>query len=90
MLLAALCGMVNQHQQQIIEFQNAQIDTLLKQLGKKLLLSNAGVSAETRQVVMRYKDFGTTEKHYGAPPIGLECWPGTCGQIGSLCTKTAH
>ena len=37
-LLACLCGLVNQRQQQIIEFQNAQIDTLLKQLGKKRLL----------------------------------------------------
>ncbi len=39
-LLAALCGMVNQRQQQIIEFQNAQIETLLKELGKKRLLLN--------------------------------------------------
>ncbi len=38
MLLAALCGMVNQRQQQIIEFQNAQIEALLKKLGKKRLL----------------------------------------------------
>ncbi|HIF01648.1 MAG TPA: helix-turn-helix domain-containing protein [Fuerstia sp.] len=37
-LLAALCGMVNQRQQQIIEFQNAQIETLLKKFGKKRLL----------------------------------------------------
>ena len=37
-LLAALCGMVNQRQQQIIEFQNAQIETLLKKLEKKRLL----------------------------------------------------
>ncbi len=37
-LLAALCGMVNERQQQIIEFQNAQIETLLKKLGKKRLL----------------------------------------------------
>ena len=37
-LLAALCAMVNQRQQQIIEFQNAQIETLLKKLGKKRLL----------------------------------------------------
>jgi putative transposase len=37
-LLAALCGIVNQRQQQIIEFQNAQIETLLKKLGKKRLL----------------------------------------------------
>jgi len=36
--LAARCGMVNQRQQQIIEFQNAQIETLLKKLGKKRLL----------------------------------------------------
>jgi putative transposase len=32
--------MVNQRQQQIIEFQNAQIETLLKKLGKKRLLLN--------------------------------------------------
>ena len=37
-LLAALCGLVNQREQQIIEFQNAQIEALLKQLGKKRLL----------------------------------------------------
>ena len=37
-LLAALCGLVNQRQQQIIQFQNAQIEALLKKLGKKRLL----------------------------------------------------
>ena len=37
-MLAALCGLVNQRQQEIIEFQNAQIEALLKQLGKKRLL----------------------------------------------------
>jgi hypothetical protein len=37
-LLAAFCGMVNQRQQQIIEFQNAQIKTLLQKPGKKRLL----------------------------------------------------
>jgi hypothetical protein len=37
-LLAALSAMVNQRQQQIIEFQNAQIEALLKKLGKKRLL----------------------------------------------------
>lgn len=39
-LLATICGLVNQRQQQIIEFQNAQIEALLKQLGKKHLLLN--------------------------------------------------
>ena len=39
-LLACLCGLVNQRQQQIIEFQNAQIEAILKQLGKKRLLLN--------------------------------------------------
>ena len=39
-LLAALCGIVNQRQQQIIEFQNAQIEALLQKLGKKRLLLN--------------------------------------------------
>ena len=33
-----LCGLVNPRQQQIIEFQNAQIDALLKKLGRKPLL----------------------------------------------------
>ncbi|MEO1999274.1 MAG: hypothetical protein ABGZ17_28855, partial [Planctomycetaceae bacterium] len=37
-LLAALCGMVNERQQQIIQFQNAQIEALLKKLGHKRLL----------------------------------------------------
>ena len=39
-LLACLCGLVNQRQQQLIEFQNAQIEALLKQLGRKRLLLN--------------------------------------------------
>ncbi|MCP4170956.1 MAG: hypothetical protein GY758_09320, partial [Fuerstiella sp.] len=37
-LLACLCGTVNDRQQQIIEFQNAQIKALLKKLGRKRLL----------------------------------------------------
>ena len=37
-LLAVLCGMVNHRQQQIIEFQNAQIEALLKKLERKRLL----------------------------------------------------
>ncbi|MCP4172071.1 MAG: hypothetical protein GY758_15000 [Fuerstiella sp.] len=39
-LLTALCGMVNERQQQIIEFQNTQIAALLKKLGRKRLLLN--------------------------------------------------
>ena len=35
---AAECAVVNQRQQHIIEFQNAQIEALLKQLGRKRLL----------------------------------------------------
>ncbi|MEO1999131.1 MAG: hypothetical protein ABGZ17_28125 [Planctomycetaceae bacterium] len=34
-LRATLCGLVNHRQQQIIEFQNAPIEALLKKLGKK-------------------------------------------------------
>ena len=37
-LLATLCGVVNDRQQQIIEFQNAQIKSLLKKPGRKRLL----------------------------------------------------
>ena len=37
-LLAVLCGLVNHRQQQIIEFQNAQIEALLKKLGRTRLL----------------------------------------------------
>ena len=37
-LLAAICGLVNQRQRQLIEFQNAQIEALLKKLGRKRLL----------------------------------------------------
>ena len=37
--LVTICGILNQRQQQIIEFQNAQIDVLLKKLGKKQLFS---------------------------------------------------
>ena len=41
-LLAALCGLVHQRQQQIIEFQNTQISALLQKLGRKRLLLNDG------------------------------------------------
>ena len=37
-LLATICGLVNHRQQQIIEFQNTRIETLLKKHGKKQLL----------------------------------------------------
>ena len=37
-LLAAICGRVNQRQRRIIAFQNAQIEALLKKLGRKRLL----------------------------------------------------
>ena len=37
-LLATICGLINQRQQQIIEFQNAQIEGLFNKLGRKRLL----------------------------------------------------
>ena len=37
-LLATICGLVNQRHQQIIEFQNARIEALLKKHEKKRLL----------------------------------------------------
>ena len=37
-LFAVFCGWVNERQQKVIEFQNAQIDALLKKLSKKRLL----------------------------------------------------
>ena len=40
LLFVALSAWVNQHQQQIIQFQNAQIEALLKKLGKKRLLAD--------------------------------------------------
>ena len=38
LVFVALSGWVNQRQQQIIEFQNAEIEALLKKLGKKRVL----------------------------------------------------
>jgi predicted oxidoreductase len=38
LLPAILCGLVNRRHQQIIEFQNAQLDVLLRRLAKKRLL----------------------------------------------------
>ena len=38
LMLMALVGWVSQRQQQIIQFQNTQIETLLKKLGKKRIL----------------------------------------------------
>lgn len=41
LVFVALSGWVNQRQRQIIEFQNAEIEALLKKLGKKrVLLTN--------------------------------------------------
>ena len=37
-LLVTVCGLLNQRQQQIIQFQNAQIEALLKKLGRNRLL----------------------------------------------------
>lgn len=37
-LLATVGGLANQRQQQIIEFQNAQVEALLRKLGRKRLL----------------------------------------------------
>ena len=37
-LLASICGLINQRQQHIIEFQNAQIDALFNKLGRQRLL----------------------------------------------------
>ena len=37
-VFVAMSGWVNQRQQQIIEFQNAEIEALLKKLGKKRVL----------------------------------------------------
>ena len=44
-LLAALCGMVNQRQQQIFEFQNAQIEALLNNLGASNCSRRSAASA---------------------------------------------
>ena len=38
LLLVSLSALVNQRQQQIIEFQNAEIEALLKKLGSKRVL----------------------------------------------------
>jgi hypothetical protein len=49
-LFAALCGMVNQRQQPIIQFQNASIEALLKKLGKRRLLLDG---AERRRLAVK-------------------------------------
>ena len=46
-------------------------------------LINAGVSAETLKVVMRHKDFATTEKHYGAMRSAAKCRSGNHRPITS-------
>jgi integrase len=46
-------------------------------------LINAGVSAETLKVVMRHKDFATTEKHYGAMHSAAKCRSGNHRPITS-------
>jgi hypothetical protein len=50
-------GMVNQRQQQIIEFQNAQIEALLKKLGRKRLLLD---NDQRRLLVVKAHAIGCT------------------------------
>jgi hypothetical protein len=82
-LLAVLCGFVNKRQQQIIEFQNAQIEALLEKLGGKRVLLTADqrrllavkghallryeVAAPGRERVRRPLPRGTESPRIGQP-----------------------
>ena len=64
-LFAVLCGRVNERQQNVIEFQNAQIDALLNKLVKKrLLLSDdqRRVLAVKAHVLGRKAPFGSVDR----------------------------
>jgi hypothetical protein len=56
-LLAALIGWANERQQQIIEFQNDQIQALLEKLGKKRLLLT-----DDQRRVLAVKGHGTPHR----------------------------
>ena len=55
LVVVALSGWVNQRQQQIIEFQNAEIEALLKKLGKKRVLLT---DAQRRNLAVKGKALG--------------------------------
>ena len=59
-LRTALCGKVNQRQQQIIESQNAQIETLLQKFGQQRLLLD-----DDQRRLLAVKDM---------PSAGRHCW----------------
>lgn len=51
-------------------------------------LINAGVSAETLKVVLRHKDFATTEKFYGATRAAQSAAAEIYDKLGPECSKT--
>jgi putative transposase len=55
LLLVVLAGWINQNQQQVVEFQNAQIQVLLNRLGKKRLLLS---DDERRRLAVKGKVLG--------------------------------
>ena len=63
MLLAVLCGMANQRQQQIIEFQNAQIEALLNKLGCSEKGTKKGDTHSSQRAGKAKKGTPTRPKH---------------------------
>ena len=55
LLLVALAGWINRHQQQVIDFQNAQIQVLMNRQGRKRLLLN---DDERRRLAVKGKVLG--------------------------------
>ena len=55
LLLVALAGWINRHQQQVIDFQNAQIQILMNRQGRRRLLLN---DDERRRLAVKGKVLG--------------------------------
>jgi hypothetical protein len=71
--VSRIIGLIGKKAEVIVQVEDARTQHRVKyasahdiRRGLAQRLINAGVSAETLKVVMRHKDFATTEKHYGA------------------------
>lgn len=51
-------------------------------------LINAGISAETLKVIMRHRQFSTTERYYGATKCAQAAAAEVAAKLNSGCTKS--
>jgi hypothetical protein len=51
-------------------------------------LINAGISAETLKVIMRHREFSTTERYYGATRCAQSAAAEVAAKLAAGCSKT--